>query len=148
MTSYITRAQIEQEIIYERGKACKVDDDCFTYPGSICLPNEGLCLAQHYTRGDNAIRRNSPWLDISSDKRSNWMCPENDQSIMTDAIRRAALEQHNFYRLIIHFKKTWIGHCNVSCTSRQIFVLLNFSHSLFVLSFLPISHLTLLNMQI
>uniref|UniRef100_A0A8R1E2T2 SCP domain-containing protein n=1 Tax=Caenorhabditis japonica TaxID=281687 RepID=A0A8R1E2T2_CAEJA len=73
------RAQCEKEMIYENGKPCCDDKDCFTYPGSKCLIPEGLCQAPK----------------VPKDFGESIQC---DNSQVSDATRKWTLDQHNFYR--------------------------------------------------
>lgn len=66
-------------MIYENGKPCCEDKDCFTYPGSKCLVPEGLCQAPSMVKDDGG----------------SFQC---DNSLVSDVTRNFTLEQHNFYR--------------------------------------------------
>ncbi|CAB3400674.1 unnamed protein product [Caenorhabditis bovis] len=90
---YNEKAQCEREMIYENGKPCCNDSDCFTYPCSKCLLPEGLCQAPYIPEDPG----NSTWCNNSQ---------------MTDLTRKWTLEQHNFYRSRLARGLEWNGETN------------------------------------
>ncbi|PIC16977.1 hypothetical protein B9Z55_023385 [Caenorhabditis nigoni] len=92
---YNEKAQCEKEMIYENGKPCCEDKDCFTYPGSKCLVPEGLCQAPQMTKDSgDSMQCNNPQV--------------------SDVTRNFTLEQHNFYRSRLAKGFEWNGETNSS----------------------------------
>lgn len=82
-------------MIYENGKPCCDDKDCFTYPGSKCLVPEGLCQAPQVPKDDG-------------------QSSQCDNPLISDLTRKWTLDQHNFYRSRLAKGLEWNGETNSS----------------------------------
>ncbi|RCN33406.1 SCP-like protein [Ancylostoma caninum] len=78
LCAYDNNAIKDERVVYEPGNPCKKDQDCTTYEGSKC-GSSGLCIGK--PEPEEALER---------------AC--NDESGMTEALRKHLLDTYNAYR--------------------------------------------------
>ncbi|KAL6740869.1 hypothetical protein Aduo_014179 [Ancylostoma duodenale] len=91
-------------IMWEKGEACKKDDDCNTYSGSTC--SNGLCkVGGSSTSGSDKDNGNDSDSDKGNDGNKPVVAPSKasckTNNGMSDAARQKFLDMHNQFRSLV-----------------------------------------------